>query len=74
MRASIFIKINGEINSRELYELLEHLGNINVTDCGQQTLVYGEAEQANIGRIVLKAALFGDISAEITHSRSTSDS
>lgn len=73
MRVTIFIKIHGEINSRELYELLAPYG-MNVTDCGEMTLIYGEAKQADIGQIVFKAALFGDISAEITHDRSTSDS
>lgn len=73
MRVTIFITINGRINSRELYELLEPYG-VNVTDCGEQTLIYGEAYLAQASQIVFNAGLYGDITVTITHDRSTSDS
>ncbi len=73
MKVTYFIRIQGQINSRELYELLEPYG-ANVTDCGEYTLIYGEAYLAQTSQIVFNAALYGDISVTITHDRSTSNS
>lgn len=67
-----FCKIHGCINSKELYELIEHFG-ASVTDLGEETLVYGEADLLTATRVIFHAALFGDVSVELTHSRSTKE-
>ena len=67
MRVTIFIRIIGKINSNELWELIEHFGDINVTDCDNYTLVYGECYLETMSRIVYHCALYGDIVAEISH-------
>ena len=69
MRVTFFIRIMGKIKSRELWETIEHLGAINVTDCRDYTLVYGEAYLETMSRIVYHCALYGDIVAEVTHKK-----
>lgn len=69
MKVTYFIRINGEINSRELFELIQHFG-ANVTDAGEYTLVYGEADLLTATRVAYHASLFGDTSTTITHNRS----
>lgn len=69
MKCTFFIRILGKINSRELWEIIEHLGDINVTDCVEYTLVYGDAYLETVSRIVYHCALYGDIVAEITHKK-----
>lgn len=66
MKVTIFVRIIGQINSRELYEQIEHFG-MNVTDCNEYTLVYGECYLETASRVVFHCALYGDIMAEITH-------
>ena len=69
MKCTFFIRILGKINSRELWEIIEHLGDVNVTDCVEYTLVYGESYLETVNRIVYHCALFGDTVAEITHEK-----
>ena len=67
MKVTYFIRIIGKINSKELYELIQHFGDVNVTDCNEYTLVYGEGFLETVSRILYHSALFGDIMAEVTH-------
>lgn len=69
MKVTFFIRIMGKIKSRELWEIINHLGDINVTDCVAYTLVYGECYLETMNRIVYNCALYGDIVAEITHKK-----
>lgn len=69
MRVTFFIRIMGKIKSRELWEIINHLGDINVTDCVDYTLVYGECYLETTSRIVYHCALYGDVVAEITHKK-----
>lgn len=69
MMVTFFIRIMGKINSRELFELIEHLGNVNVTDCGEYTLVYGECWLETASRIIFHCALYGDAMVELTHNK-----
>lgn len=65
MKATIFIRIIGKINSRELYETIGHFG-MNVTDCNDYTLVYGECNPETASRVFYHCALYGDMVAELT--------
>ena len=65
MTVDIFIEIRGQINSHELYDAIERHG-ANVTDLGEQTLVYGNTDIANIAPIITTCATFGDCHAHIT--------
>lgn len=69
MKCTFFIRIAGEINSKELFETIEHFGAVNVTDCIDYTLVYGECYLETISRIIYHAALYGDIMVEVTHNK-----
>ena len=69
MSVTFFIRIIGKIASRELWETINHFGNINVTDCNDYTLVYGDAYLDTMSRIIYHCALYGDIVAEVTHKR-----
>ena len=42
-KASIFIRISGQIDSRGLYECVKQMG-MNVTDLVDMTLVYGDCD------------------------------
>jgi len=67
MLVHIFIEINGKINSHELYENLINLGDVNVTDLGDQVLVYGDIYLAQASQVVYNCALYGNIEVAITH-------
>ena len=67
MKVTFFIRIIGQIKSRELWETIEHFGSINVTDCRDYTLVYGDAYLETMSRIVYHCALYGNIMVEVTH-------
>lgn len=69
MRFTIFVRIMGKIASRELWDAINHFGDINVTDCNDYTLVYGECYLEAISRIFYHCALYGDIVAEATRKR-----
>lgn len=69
MKVTYFIRIHGNINSQELYELIKHFG-ANVTDAGEYTAVYGEADLMTATRVIYHASLFGDTSVQLTHKRS----
>ena len=66
MMVTIFVRILGKINSKELWELIEHLGNISVMDCIDYTLVYGDVYQETASRVIYHCALYGDIVARVT--------
>ncbi len=69
MKVTIFVRITGPINSRELWDNIQHYGGMNVTDCTDHTLVYGECQYENLGKIIDKCASYGDIVAEATRER-----
>lgn len=59
MRVDIFIELKGQINSTELWEDLEATG-ANVTDLGDQTLVYGNIDIASLAKITTTCAIFSE--------------
>lgn len=67
MKVTIFIQILGAINSRELFENISHLAQMNVTDCGDKTLVYGECYLEQASRVIFHASLYGDTQITVTH-------
>lgn len=69
MKVTFFIRIIGKIASRELWRTIQYLGDINVTDCRDYTLVYGECHIETMSRVVYHCALYGDVMAEITHKK-----
>lgn len=69
MEVTYFIRINGNINSEGLYDLIRHFG-ANVTDAGEYTAVYGEADLMTASRVIYHASLFGDTSVQVIHKRS----
>lgn len=69
MKVTFFIRIMGRINSRELFELIAHMGNVNVTDCGEYTLVYGDCWLETASRIIFHCSLYGDTMTELTHDK-----
>ena len=69
MKVTIFVRIMGRINSRELFGIVEHLGDINVTDFGDYTLVYGNCWLETASRIFYHCSLYGDTMTELTHNK-----
>lgn len=66
MKVTVFVKIFGSINGRELFDLVGQFG-MNVTDMDNETLVYGECYLEQASRVLYHCALFGNIMAEVTH-------
>lgn len=69
MMVTIFVRILGKINSKELWGIIEHFGNISVTDCIDYTLVYGDVYLETASRVIYHCALYGDIMAEVTRKK-----
>ena len=68
MKVTVFVKIVGKIDGKQLFELVEQFG-MNVTDLMDETLVYGECYMEQASRVLYHCALFGDIMAEVTHQK-----
>jgi len=68
MKVTVFIRIMGKINSRELYEIISQF-EMNVTDCGDYTLVYGECRLETAERVFYHCSRCGNLMAELTHGR-----
>ena len=66
MKVTIFVRIIGKIDSRKLYNEISHFG-INVTDCNNYTLVYGEVYLETASRIFYHCSLYGETMTELTH-------
>lgn len=66
MKVTIFVRIIGQIDSKKLYDEISHYG-INVTDCGDYTLVYGKYWLETASRIFYHFSLYCDTMTEITH-------
>jgi hypothetical protein len=66
MKVTVFVKIVGKIDGKQLFELVEQFG-MNVTDLMEETLVYGECYLEQASRVLYHCALFGNIMAEVTH-------
>lgn len=69
MMVSIFVRIVGKIDSRQLWETIEHFGNVNVTDCIAYTLVYGDMYLETASRVIYLCALYGDVEVRVTHKK-----
>jgi len=68
MKVTVFVKIVGKIDGKQLFELVEQFG-MNVTDLMDETLVYGECYMEQASRVLYHCALFGNIMAEVTHQK-----
>jgi hypothetical protein len=68
MKVTVFVKIVGKIDGKQLFELVEQFG-MNVTDLMEETLVYGECYLEQASRVLYHCALFGNIMAEVTHQK-----
>lgn len=64
MTVTYNIRVEGKFDSRQLYELVS-MNGANVTDLGEFTLIYGEAEPLEAAEVVFYASLFGKTTAEI---------
>jgi hypothetical protein len=68
MKVTIFVRIIGAIDSRKLYDEIGHYG-INVTDCGDYTLVYGDVYLETASRVFYHCSLYGQTITELTHDK-----
>lgn len=68
MKVTIFVRIIGQIDSKKLYDEISHYG-INVTDCGDYTLVYGDCYLETASRIFYHCSLYGDTMTEAAHNK-----
>lgn len=68
MKVTVFVKIVGKIDGKQLFELVQQFG-MNVTDLMDETLVYGECYLEQASRVLYHCALFGNIMAEVTHQK-----
>lgn len=68
MKVTIFVRIIGAIDSRKLYDEISHYG-INVTDCGNYTLVYGDVYLETASRVFYHCSLYGQTVTELTHNK-----
>lgn len=66
MRVSLLITVMGKIDSKKLYDLIS-MFNANLTDLGDNTMVYGEFYLSEATRIIYHAGLFGNCDVSITH-------
>ena len=64
MKVTLYIEIEGTIDSRELYNDIERY-RVNVTDLRVKTLVYGEVQLGVAFRIIEQSAKYGSIMARI---------
>ena len=68
MKVTIFVRIIGQIDSKKLYDEISHC-DINVTDCGDYTLVYGDCYLETASRIFYHCSLYGDTMTELAHNK-----
>ena len=59
------VEIRGKIDSKELYQDLEGY-NLNVTDLGEMTYVYGQSSMYDSMFILDICRKYGDITSEVT--------
>lgn len=60
----ILLRIDGQINSRDLWSHIEHF-KVNLTDLIEFTYVYGEVELEDAVQIIRICALYGNLSVEL---------
>lgn len=66
----LFIQIHGQTDSRAIYERLKAY-DFNVTDCGETTLIYGQAANIDTARNVIAYCLpWGDLTINVSHDKS----
>ena len=68
MVVTIFIKINGKVDSQELYAKVSPFG-MNVTDLIDFTLVYADCDINAALLVIDECSKYGDISIDITHKK-----
>lgn len=61
----INVTIKGKIDSKELWEDIKRY-DVNVTDTGEVTFVYGEASMYDSMFIIDICRKYGDITSEVT--------
>lgn len=66
MKVELYIEIKGNIDSKALFEIICHQG-MNVTDCIDKTLVYGECYLVTASQVIYHCSLFGDTVSTIKH-------
>ena len=59
------VEIKGKIDSKELYQDLDGY-NLNVTDLGEMTYVYGQSSMYDSMFILDICRKYGDITSEVT--------
>lgn len=59
------VEIKGKIESKELYQDLQGY-NLNVTDLGEMTYVYGQSSMYDSMFILDICRKYGDITSEVT--------
>jgi hypothetical protein len=67
-KVTVFVKVTGKIDGRQLFELVEQFG-MSVTDLLEETVVYGECTPEEAGQVVYFSSLFGDIMAEVINQK-----
>ena len=61
----ILLKIDGHINSRELWEHIARY-EVNLTDLDEFTYIYGETNLEDALKIIRICALYGPLSIELS--------
>lgn len=64
MLVYVSITINGRIDSLMLWSLIENF-KVNLTQLDSVTYIYGEIAPHNVGELVARCALFGDLQVTI---------
>ena len=62
----LFVEIKGKIDSLMLWELIKDY-KLNLLAADEKTWVYGDTSYMVAGKVISKCALFGNISADLTH-------
>lgn len=65
MKVHLYVEIQGSIDSYMLWELIRQY-NLDLTDLGKLTMVYGDCSYSVAGRVVSRCALFGNLTVKIT--------
>ena len=60
----LWLEIKGKIDSDELWARIESY-DVNLTDMGNKSLVYGDVSAWAIGQVVALCSLYGDLDAKV---------
>lgn len=61
----LFIEINGNIDSRSLWQLIERY-KVNLTDLEDKSLVYGDVSSYDALEIIACCSLYGKLKIELS--------